>query len=450
MEYEVRNNQRIDVVAGLDKEVEVAVEVEFSSPDYYNDLQKLQSLQVQGLKLRVIVSDKPIGSNIPPPDIEAVLIPSEANRDFENLLRSKFPHLDSQYYPYPAVSSSSVSPSVQRILEDPKIDVPRLKNIIYRRAIKEGGQLPQDLAKSRECKVDEALELDEEFYLYSYMEKFGDMTDDGKGHLRTPFGIVMPDYMGDSYSAYKTMKGNIQTIKSIVSELLHSKAEDIKRYIDGINNNLLQILLYGSNGRVQVPEFSAFFKPVKFSILNNLYTELVYYGGNHPSAQRGFSPKYLRLMPLLSIPIHEKFRNYYDEIRRFLDSLTDIDMAFKDFNYYRFPSLDIADVFGVKLKIDKDSREVEEYVSWWVILNYRDGAIKVNNIWANSDLEVICRNLGINIETVVTNIRELANQDLITPPMMKDGPVPSYKIYEDDDFFSYIIERMAGIYARIV
>ena len=30
MEYEVRNNQRIDVVAGLDKEVEVAVEVEFS------------------------------------------------------------------------------------------------------------------------------------------------------------------------------------------------------------------------------------------------------------------------------------------------------------------------------------------------------------------------------------------------------------------------------------
>jgi hypothetical protein len=446
-EYKLKNNQRIDIVAGLDYEEEVAIEVEFNDPDYMNDIEKLTSFNPPNIKLKIIVSNKFIQSNIS--GIKAVLIPSENNKDFENLLKSMFRNLDPQCYPYHTNLIHFISPSFSKILENPRIDQGNLKDIIYRKSITKGEPLPKNLADTRENRIDEVLDMQEDFYLYSYMERFGEISCK-VGHLGTPFGIYTPDYMGNTCDKYETMTRNRETIKSIIRERLNSKANEIQQFMNGISNNLLQILLYGSNGEISVPGFVPSYTFVKYPVLNDHYLELIYYGGMHPSANQGFNPNYLRLIPLLSIPVHKKLKDYYDQIKNFLNNLVSIGIAFNDGNIYKFPSLDIGEMFGIDLNLNLNSSQVLKYISWWAILNYKEEGTNYNSFWADSDLEVISRNLNINNNLIIQNLQELEEQALITPLISKNGIMPSYRIYNDNDFFSYIIDTLANVYSNII
>ena len=143
-EFTLSNGQRIDVAGGMEDYIDIGIEIEYDSPNLPNDIQKLQN---SNFKVKIIISKDPsrIYKSLANSGIYVLPLPSEQNRQFEELIREKFGEfitnngiLPGQYFNYDAFSGEMSCDIYSKILNFEKLNVNKdlLEDIIYNKAIK--------------------------------------------------------------------------------------------------------------------------------------------------------------------------------------------------------------------------------------------------------------------------------------------------------------------------
>jgi len=112
----------------------------------------------------------------------------------------------------------------------------------------------------------------------------------------------------------------------------------------------------------------------------------------------------------------------------------------------RFPSLDLFDFFfhGSR-KINLNSEDVIDYLSWWVIWQHRGNEIFYNIYPYMKIIDILIRNLGLQVEDIQLRLDELGNQGIIALRNQLD-----YGILDQEEFNDFTLGRMKDSFNRII
>jgi len=467
-EFTLSNGQRIDVAGGMKDYTydDIGIEIEYDSPNLPNDIQKLQN---SNFKVKIIISKDPsrIDKSLANSGIHVKPLPSEQNREFEKLIMEMFGEfitnngiLPGQYFDYNAFSGETTCDIYSKILNFKKLNVNKnlLEDIIYNKAIK--GDISyismnrnEKASAPREYKIEEFLDLKEELYLYSYMELFGKFSGNEDGTLRSPFNISSSKSSGETYNDYKKMMDNKDCIRKVIENRFQRDSTDIQDTLKDLTQNLWEIILLGSYGIVSLPNVELHPDLIKsygnqrIIYFKDGYLELMNYGGYHLNSEINFTEN-LRYIALLSKPFDlgddaELITDMTNSLWKFVD----LNIGFMvTEQLMRFPSLDLFDLFfHGNRKINLNSEEAIDYLSWWVIWQHRDNESLPNPYPYMKIIDILIRNLGLQVEDIQLRLDELGNQGIIALRNQLD-----YGILDEEEFHDFTLGRMRDSFNRII
>jgi len=467
-EFTLSNGQRIDVAGGMKDYTydDIGIEIEYESPDPMNDIQKLQN---SNFKVKVIISKNPlpIPTNAGNSGINVVPLPSKQNRQFEDLIKRmfgdhiiKYGILPDQYFDYDAFSGETSCDIYSKILNFKKLNVNKdlLEDIIYQKAIK--GDISyismngnEKASAPREYKIEELLDLKEELYLYSYMELFGKFSSNEENALINPFNISSSKSSLETYNDYQIMKSNIDCIRKVIENRFQRDSTDIQDTLKDLTQSLWEIILLGSYGTVLLPNVELHPYLIKsygnrrIIYFKDSYLELISYGGYHLNSEINFTEN-LKYIALLSKPFD------LDAEARLISDVTNSLRKFVDLNIgfmvteqlMRFPSLDLFDLFfHGKRKVNLNSEDVIDYLSWWVIWLHRGNESLYNPYPYMKIIDILIRNLGLQVRDIQHRLEDLGNQGIIALRNQLD-----YGILAEEEFNDFTLGRMRDLFNRII
>jgi|GEM_PF-1312382 len=466
-EFTLSNGQRIDVAGGMEDYIDIGIEIEYDSPNLPNDIQKLQN---SNFKVKIIISKDPsrIYKSLANSGIYVLPLPSEQNRQFEELIREKFGEfitnngiLPGQYFNYDAFSGEMSCDIYSKILNFEKLNVNKdlLEDIIYNKAIK--GDLyyksmnrNEKATAPREYKIEEFLDLKEELYLYSYMELFGKFSGNADGTLTNPFNISSPKSSGETFIDYQKMMSNKDCIRKVIENRFQRYGIDIQDTLKkDLTQNLWEIILLGSYGSVLIPNEEFYWLSVRtygnrrIIYFKDSYLELMRYGGYHLNSEINFTEN-LKYIALLSKPFDlDAEARLINDIRNSLRKFVELNIGFMvTEQLMRFPSLDLFDFFfHGNRKINLNSEDVIDYLCWWVIWHYRGNGSAYNPYPYMKIIDILIRNLGLQVEDIQLRLEELGNQGII---VIKDQL--DYGILDEEEFNDLTLGRMRDSFNRII
>jgi len=469
-EFTLSNGQRIDVAGGMKDYTydDIGIEIEYDSPNPMNDIQKLRN---SNFNVKVIISKNPlpIQNNAVNGGIYVVPLPSKQNRQFEDLIRGMFGGfitnngiLPGQYFDYDAFSEETSCDIYSKILNFKKLNVNKdlLEDIIYQKAIK--GDISyvsmnrnQKDSAAREYKIEEFLDLKEELYLYSYMELFGKFSGNEDGTLRSPlFYISSPKLSGEIYNGYKKMISNKDCVRKVIENRFQSDSIDIQDTLKkDLTQNLWEIILLGSYGIVSIPSEELYWLLVRtygnrrVIYFKDSYVELMNYGGYHLNSEINFTEN-IRYIALLSKPFDlDDDSELINDIKNSLKKFVDLNIGFMvTEQLMRFPSLDLFDLFfHGERKVNLSSEVMTEYLSWWIIWQHRGNESMYNPYPYMKIIDILIRNLGLQVEDIQLRLKELGNQGIIALRNQLD-----YGILDEEEFNDFTLEKMRDSFNRII
>jgi len=465
-EFTLSNGQRIDVAGGREDYIDIGIEIEYDSPNLQNDIQKLQN---SNFKVKIIISKDPsrIAKSLANSGIYVLPLPSKQNREFEELIRRMFGEfitnnciLPGQYFNYDAFSEETSCDIYSKILnfKQLKIDEDLLEDIIYQKAIK-GDSFYQSRNRNgkssapREYKIDEFLDLKEELYIYSYMELFGKFSGNADGTLRNPFNISSSKSSGETYNDYKKMMDNKDCIRKVIENRFQNGSTKIQDILKNLTQNLWEIILLGSYGIVSLPNVELYpdlinsYGNRRIMYFKDSYLELMNYGGYHLNSEINFTEN-LKYIALLSKPFDlDAEARLINDIKNSLGKFVDLNIGFMvTEQLVRFPSLDLFDFFfHGKRKINLNSEDVINYLSWWVIWQYRGNGSVYNPYPYMKIIDILIRNLGLQVEDIQLRLDELGNHGIIALRNQLD-----YGILDEEEFHDFTLGRMKDSFNRII
>ena len=112
----------------------------------------------------------------------------------------------------------------------------------------------------------------------------------------------------------------------------------------------------------------------------------------------------------------------------------------------RFPSLDLFDFFfHGKRKVNLNSEDVIDYLSWWVIWQHRGNGSLYNPYPYMKIIDILITNLGLQVEDIQLRLDELGNQGIIALRNQLD-----YGILDEEEFHDFTLGRMRDSFNRII
>jgi len=466
-EFKLSNGQRIDVAGGKEDYIDIGIEIEYDFPNLQNDIQKLQN---SNFKVKIIISKDPsrIDKSLANSGIYVLSLPSKQNRQFEDLIRGMFGGfitnngiLPGQYFDYDAFSEETSCDIYSKILNLKKLNVNKdlLEDIIYQKAIK--GDISyvsmnrnQKDSAAREYRIEEFLDLKEELYLYSYMELFGKFSGNEDGTLRNPFNISSPKSSGETYIDYQKMMSNKDCIRKVIENRFQRDSIDIQDTLKkDLTQNLWEIILLGSYGSVLIPSEELYRLPVRtygnrrIIYFKDSYVELMNYGGYHLNSAINFTEN-LKYIALLSKPFDlDAESRLISDIKNSLRKFVELNIGFMvTEQLMRFPSLDLFDLFfHGERKVNLNSEVMTEYLSWWIIWQHRGNESKYNPYPYMKIIDILIRNLGLQVEDIQLRLEELGNQGII---VIKDQL--DYGILGEEEFDDFTLGRIRDSFNRII
>jgi len=467
-EFTLSNGQRIDVVGGMKDYTydDIGIEIEYDSPNLPNDIQKLQN---SNFKVKIIISKDPsrIDKSLANSGIHVKPLPSEQNREFEKLIIEMFGEfvtnngiLPGQYFNCDAFSGEISCDIYSKILtfKQLRVDKDLLEDIIYQKAIKgdssyESMNRNENSLAPREYKIEQFLDLKEKLYLYSYMELFGEFSGNADGTLRNPFNISSTKSSLVTYIDYQMMKSNIDCIRKVIENRFQRDSTDIQDILKDLTQSLWEIILLGSYGIVSLPNVELHPYLIKsygnrrIIYFKDSYLELMNYGGYHLNSEINFTEN-LKYIALLSKPFDlDAEARLINDIKNSLRKFVDLNVGFMvTEQLMRFPSLDLFDLFFFhERKVNLNSENVIDYLSWWVIWQHRGNESLYNPYPYMKIIDILIRNLGLQVEDIQLRLDELGNQGIIALRNQLD-----YGILDEEEFDDFTLGRMKDSFNRII
>jgi len=467
-EFTLSNGQRIDVAGGMKDYTydDIGIEIEYDSPNLLNDIQKLQN---SNFKVKIIISKDPsrIYKSLANSGIYVLPLPSKQNREFEELIRRMFGEfitnnciLPGQYFNYDAFSEETSCDIYSKILNFKKLNVNNdlLEDIIYQKAIK-GDFFYQSMNRNenaladKEYKIEEFLDLKEELYLYSYMELFGKFSGNKYGTLTNPLNSVSSKSSGETYIDYQKMMSNKDCIRKVIENRFQRDSTDIQDILKNLTHSLWEIILLGSYGNILLPKVELHSYLIesygnrRIIYFKDSYLDLVRYGGYHLNSEINFIEN-LKYIALLSKPFDlDDDSELISDIKNSLRKFVDLNIGFMvTERLMRFPSLDLFDFFfHGNRKINLNSEDVIDYLSWWVIWQYRGNGSVYNPYPYMKIIDILIRNLGLQVEDIQLRLDELGNHGIIALRNQLD-----YGILDEEEFHDFTLGRMKDSFNRII
>jgi len=474
-EFTLSNGQRIDVACRMKDcrydEVnctfdDIGIEIEYDSPNLPNVIQKLQN---SNFKVKIIISKDPsrIYKSLANSGIYVKPFPSEQNREFEELIMEMFSEfvtnngiLPGQYFNYDAFSGEISCDIYSKILnfKQLRVDKDLLEDIVYQKALKgdsfyESMNRNEKASAPREYKIEEFLDLKEELYLYSYMELFGKFSGNADGTLINPFNISSTKSSLVTYIDYQIMKSNIDCIRKVIENRFQRDSTDIQDILKDLTQSLWEIILLGSYGIVSLPNVELHPYLIKsygnrrIIYFKDSYLELMNYGGYHLNSEINFTEN-LKYIALLSKPFDlDAEARLISDIKNSLRKFVELNIGFMvTEQLMRFPSLDLFDLFFFhERKVNLNSENVIDYLSWWVIWQHRGNESLYNPYPYMKIMDILIRNLGLQVRDIQHRLEDLGNQEIIALRNQLD-----YGILDEEEFDDFTLGRMRDSFNRII
>ena len=285
------------------------------------------------------------------------------------------------------------------------------------------------------------------------MELFGKFSGNKYGTLTNPLNSVSSKSSGETYIDYQKMMSNKDCIRKIIENRFQRDSTDIQGILKNLTQNLWEIILLGSYGIVSLPNVELYpdlinsYGNRRIMYFKDSYLELMNYGGYHLNSEINFTEN-LKYIALLSKPFDlDAEARLINDIKNSLGKFVDLNIGFMvTEQLVRFPSLDLFDFFfHGKRKINLNSEDVINYLSWWVIWQYRGNGSVYNPYPYMKIIDILIRNLGLQVEDIQLRLDELGNHGIIALRNQLD-----YGILDEEEFHDFTLGRMKDSFNRII